>query len=299
MTPTLTKAADRPNGPLATPLRLGRIVAAALVAGLLSACAFGGDDAVTFEDVEPAESIYARAEAEFAEGNYALAAQIFDELERLHPTSRLTKRAMLRATEASYREGDYDKAALSGRRFLEFYPSDESADYAQYLIALSFYDQITDVDRDQAVTRSALQSLRELTNRYPDSEFAREGQLKLDLTLDHLAGKEMMIGRFYLERNQYIGAINRFRTVLETYQTTSHTPEALHRLVEAYLALGVVTEAQTAAAVLGHNFPGSDWYLDSYALLTGRDLRPAVDEGSWISQAWGVMKDTVGDVDLF
>lgn len=264
-----------------------RAAAFFLALGPLGGCAYvGGDDAPVVADVTPAPELFARAEQAFAATDYKTAAKLYDEVERLHPTSTYTKRAVLKSAEASYRDYDYDKAQLSASRFLEFYPSDAQAPYAQYLIAMSYYSQITDVDRDQAVTRVALQKLRELINRYPDSEYAREAQVKLDLTIDQLAGKEMTVGRYYLKRKQYIGAINRFKTVVEQYQNTTHVPEALHRLVECYLALGVVKEAQTAAAVLGHNFPGSDWYLDSYALLTGRDLRPEVDEGSWIAQVW-------------
>lgn len=256
-----------------------------ILLALTAACSSTSDDQALPED-EPLEQIYARAEAAREAGNYRTAAANYDEVERLYPTSQLAKRSILQSAEASYRAGDFDKAILAAQRFLDFYPSDSSAPYAQYLVSVSHYDQIVDVGRDQARTQEALQALRELINRYPDSEYSVDAQLKLDLTLDHLAGKEMEIGRFYLKRGQYIGAINRFRTVIERYQTTSHAPEALHRLVEAYLALGVAREAQSAAAVLGHNFPGSDWYQDSFALLTGRDLRPAADEESWITQTW-------------
>lgn len=261
---------------------------------LLSGCSyfgFGGDEEVKAADEVPVEDIFARAQAAEAGREFRRAASLYDEVERLYPTSSYAKRAILGSARSSYRFGDYDKAILAAGRYLDFYPSDEQAPYAQYLIAVSHYDQITDVGRDQARTKAALQSLRELINRYPDSQYTKEAQLKLDLTLDHLAGKEMQIGRYYLTRGQYIGAINRFRTVIEQYQTTTHVPEALHRLVEAYLALGIEKEAQTAAAVLGHNFPGSDWYQDSYALLTGRDLRPEVDKGSWMNQVWDGLVD--------
>ena len=165
-------------------------------------------------------------------------------------------------------------ARASAGRYLDLYPSDVDAPYAQYLIALTYYDNIADVRRDQATTKNALEELTELTQRYPDSDFARDARLKIDLTLNHIAGKEMTIGRYYLKRGHHMAAVNRFRVVLEKYQTTAHTPEALHRLVEAYLSLGLDREAQTAAAVLGENFIGSDWYAASYALLEGKDLRP-------------------------
>ncbi len=265
------------------------IVRSALAAALavsLSACAFYDDDAPVSRVDPPVEEIFAQAEALYEAGSYGSATKQYDEVERLYPTSSYAKRAILKSAQSSHAEGDFGKAAISAGRFLDFYPSDERAPFAQYLIAISHYDQIVDVGRDQARTKQALQSLRELIARYPSSPYAAEAKLKLDLTLDHLAGKEMEIGRYYLKRGQYIGAINRFRAVVEDYQTTSHVAEALHRLVEAYLALGVTKEAQTAAAVLGHNFPGSDWYLDSYALLTGRDLRPERDDESWIVKAY-------------
>ncbi len=272
-----------PAGTSAAALR--RVLAAfAVIVGLAACASEGGPEGA--QDTRTAEELYAAAEALAAERQYRAAARAFDEVERLHPTSQYAKRAILASATMSYRNGDYDQAIGSAQRYLDFYPSDTRADEAQYLVALSHYDQITDVGRDQARTRAALQALRLLIARYPNSDYRREAEFKVDLTLDHLAGKEMEVGRFYLNRGQYIAAINRFRTVVEQYQQTAHTAEALHRLVEAYLALGVVSEAQTAAAVLGHNFPGSPWYVDSYALLTGVDLRPEEDEGSWISQAW-------------
>lgn len=266
-------------------IRMATLLAGAAV-GVIGCAVWGDDASVAVEETESAQQIFARADDAFRAKEYKSAINLFEEVERVHPTSAFTKRAIIKSAHASFLDYDYDKTALTAARFLEFYPSDEQAPFAQYLVAMSFYSQITDVDRDQAVTKAALQSLREVVNRYPQSDYAREAKLKMDLTLDHLAGKEMVVGRYYLKRRQYIGAINRFQTVIESYQGSAHTAEALHRLVEAYLALGVVKEAQTAAAVLGHNFPGSDWYTYSYALLTGRDLTPKEDEGSWISQMW-------------
>lgn len=258
-------------------------LAAAVLLGL-AGCS-GGPKAEDMAEA-PASELYAKAEAALADGNEEEAARLYDEVERLHPTSQWAKRAIIMSAFASHAAGDYDKAILAAGRYLDFYPSDKDAPYAQYLVAISHYDQIVDVGRDQARTRQALQALRELVNRYPDSEYAREGRLKLDLTLDHLAGKDMEVGRYYLKRGNYVGAIERFRTVVERYETTSHVEEALHRLVESYLALGVTREAQAAAAVLGHNFPGSDWYLDSYALLTGHDLRPEPPSDSWLNKVY-------------
>jgi outer membrane protein assembly factor BamD len=190
---------------------------------------------------------------------------------------------------AHYREARYDDALNAIDRFLSLHPGHQSAPYAYYLRALCYYEQIADVTRDQKNTELALGALSEVVRRYPGTGYARDAQLKIDLTYDHLAGKDMEIGRFYLTRGEYHAAINRFRRVIEQYQTTTHVPEALHRLTEAYLALGIVDEAQTAAAVLGHNYPGSEWYADSYLLLTGVDSRPQENKGSWISRTFGAI----------
>ena len=193
---------------------------------------------------------------------------------------------MLMSAYASYEANDYEDAIAAIDRFVALHPGNKDAPYAHYLIAISYYEQIADVGRDQKITQQALKALDDVVDRYPESEYARDARLKIDLASDHLAGKEMEIGRYYLRRGEYAAAINRFRNVIESYQTTTHVPEALHRLTEAYLALGVTTEAQTAAAVLGYNYPGSRWYQDSYALLTGENLEPAEDRDSWISRLW-------------
>jgi outer membrane protein assembly factor BamD len=253
-----------------------------LLAGLL---AFGlagcGDDEPVAEDM-PADSIYQRAEAELAEGNAEEAGKLFDEVERLYPYSQWAKRAMIMSAFAYYQAGRYDLAEQAARRYIDFFPADKDAAWAQYLIGLSYYDQIVDVGRDQELTLKALRALRETELRYPDSEYAREAKLKYDLTLDHLAGKEMEIGRYYLKRGHPLAAINRFRAVVEEYQTTSQTAEALHRLVESYLLLGLTDEAQTAGAILGYNFAATSWYRDSYALLTGQGLSPEATGSGWL-----------------
>ena len=247
----------------------------------LGACS---DDESLTDDARPAEAIFTDAGNLERLGDYERAAELYDDVERLYPYSQLAKTAMIRSAEASYKAQEYTSARLSAERFLDFFPSDEQAPFAQYLIALSYYDQISDVGRDQGDTIRARQALTELIERYPNTDFARDAELKRDLTVDNIAGKEMEIGRYYLGRRHYTAAINRFRTVVEEYNTTSQTPEALHRLVEAYLSLGVTREAQNAAAVLGYNFPGSDWYVDSYALLTGERLKPTYDEESWLGR---------------
>ena len=258
-----------------TTLRLIRLAAALSMAAALAGCSlFGGDDdEISLEDAPP-DQIFQMGEAQLADGDAITAAQTFNEIERLYPFSQLAKRAIIMSAFSSYTAGDYGTARLSARRYLDLYPSDKDASYAQHLIALTYYDNIVDVGRDQAMTQRALKALREVVSRYPDSDFARDAQLKIDLTLDHLAGKEMEIGRYYLKRGHYTAAINRFRVVVDKYETTSQTPEALHRMVEANLALGLENEALASAAVLGHNYPGSDWYANSYALLTGRNLLP-------------------------
>ncbi len=269
-----------------TATMLRSLVFTAALAALVS-CSSDDDD-INFvdDDTRPANVLLAEANAALDAGDPEEAAVLYEEVERLHPWSPEAKEAMIQASFSYYQAGQYEQAALAAQRFLQFYPADREAARAQYLIGVSYYDQIVDVGRDQANTRRALQELRTVGDRYPGTSYARDAKLKIDLTLDHLAGKEMDVGRFYLKRGQQVAAINRFRTVIERYQTTTHAPEALHRLVESYLALGVTSEAQTAAAVLGHNFPGSDWYADSYALLTGVDLRPDEDSDSWISKSY-------------
>ncbi|WOF74657.1 outer membrane protein assembly factor BamD [Parvibaculaceae bacterium PLY_AMNH_Bact1] len=252
---------------------------------VLGACS-GDDDAEIVYNERPVEQIYNKALNLLEVNKFRLAAAEFDEVERQHPYSQWARRAMLMASYCYYQTNDYDSAILSAQRFIALHPGNKDAAYAHYLMGISFYEQISDVGRDQGMTQSALATLSEVVRRFPETEYARDARLKIDLTFDHLAGKEMEIGRYYLNQQSYVAAINRFRSVIVTYQTTTHVPEALHRLTESYLSLGVVTEAQTAAAILGHNFPGSDWYEDSYALLSGNDLEPRENQDSWMSKAW-------------
>jgi outer membrane protein assembly factor BamD len=258
-----------------TTLRLIRLATALSMAAALAGCSIfsNDDDDFSLEEIPPGQ-IFQMGEAQLADGDAIGAAKTFNEIERLYPFSQLAKRAIIMSAFASYSAGDLGNARSSARRYLDLYPSDKDAAYAQHLIALTYYNNIVDVGRDQATTQRALKALREVVSRYPDSDFARDAELKIDLTLDHLAGKEMEVGRYYLKRGHYSAAINRFRVVVDKYETTSQTPEALHRMVEANLALGLENEALASAAVLGHNYPGSDWYANSYALLTGRNLLP-------------------------
>ncbi|KYO55268.1 outer membrane protein assembly factor BamD [Tistrella mobilis] len=268
--------------------RTHRILRAGLLAACvaaLAACSSDDDDRPAYVE-RPVEQIYAQAANELDQGEYRKAAQSFDEVERQHPYSTWATEAQLMAAYSYYQANQYEDAIATAQRFIDLHPGNPNVAYAYYLVGLCHYERISDVGRDQEMTRKSLEAFQEVVRRFPDSAYARDARLKIDLARDHLAGKEMEIGRYYLTRGLYIAAINRFRTVIERYQTTTHVPEALHRLVEAYLSLGIEREAQTAAAVLGYNYPGSDWYEDSYALLTGRNLQPVEDKGSWISRAF-------------
>jgi outer membrane protein assembly factor BamD len=258
-------------------------LAAALV---LSACS--GDVAgrsVPLESYSP-EELYRLAEIELETGRPRDAAPLFGEVERLYPYSEWAKRALIMQAFAYHRDRDFENARASAQRFIDFYPADEDAAYAKYLLALSFYDQVDDVGRDQGLTFQALQALRRVIEEHPESEYARSAILKFDLAFDHLGGKEMEIGRYYLRRGNHQAAANRFRVVVEQFQTTSHTPEALYRLIETSLALGLRDEAQTAGAILGYNFQSTDWYQDGFALLTGQGLRPEAQPTGWLSTVW-------------
>ncbi|HYM30810.1 MAG TPA: outer membrane protein assembly factor BamD [Candidatus Cybelea sp.] len=259
-------------------------IAAAMGLGLLTAACGGTKD--TYVE-RPVEELYNTAQDDMSRGEYAKAAKDFDEVDRQHPYSVWAGKAQLMSAYAYYQYNKYDEAILAAERYKELHPGNKDVAYAYYLIAICYYEQIADVARDQKITDLALGSLEEVVRRFPNTEYARDAKLKIDLARDHLAGKEMTIGRYYLRRGEYLAAINRFRAVVEKYQTTTHVPEALERLTEAYLALGVVDEAQTAAAVLGHNYPGSEWYQRSYTLLTGFDLQPVENKGSWLSRTWG------------
>ncbi|PVA12115.1 outer membrane protein assembly factor BamD [Pelagivirga sediminicola] len=236
-----------------------------------------------------AQQIFERGEYDLAANKPALAAQSFSEVERLYPYSDLTKRAVIMQAFSYHLDESYEESRSAAQRYIDFYPTDEDAAYAQYLLALSYYDQIDEVGRDQGLTFQALQALRKVIEIYPDSEYARSAMLKFDLAFDHLAAKEMEVGRFYLKRDHFTASINRFRVVVEDFQTTSHTAEALHRLVEAYLSLGLTDEAQTAGAILGHNFRSTPWYQDSYRLLTSRGLKMEARGDNWLAQVYRQM----------
>jgi outer membrane protein assembly factor BamD len=249
-----------------------RLAAAVLTASLvlpLAGCATGGkktkaDTQYVARDVN---TLYNLAKKRLDRGEYATAGAVFDEVERQHPYSVWARRAQLMSAFSYYAAKDYTKSIESARRFLSIHPGNRDAPYAYYLIALSYYEQITDVTRDQSTTRQALDALGELVRRYPDTRYAGDARLKIDLVRDHLAGKEMEIGRFYQRRGQWLASVMRFRMVVDQYQSTSHTPEALMRLTESYLALGIPEEARRSAAVLGANYPNTKWYERAYSLV--------------------------------
>jgi len=220
-------------------------------------------------------TLYSAAKQRLDQHQYKLAAALFDEVERQHPYSVWARRAQLMGAFSYYLAKDYPAAIQSAQRFLAVHPGNRDAPYAYYLIGVSYYEQISDVTRDQKITQQALDALGELTRRYPNSRYAADARLKIDLVRDHLAGKEMEVGRFYEKRGQWLAASMRFRTVIDQYQTTTHVPEALMRLTETYLALGVPAEAQKAAAILGANYPGTDWYQRAYRLMQENQSRVA------------------------
>ena len=260
-----------------------RLAAAGLLALMLAACSDKPPEYVE----RPVEELYNSALNQLYQKNYEESARLFDEVERQHPYSSWAAKAQLMAAFAQYQDSKYDDAINTLDRFIDLHPGHKDIAYAYYLRGISYYEQISDVERDQKMTQKALENLGEVVRRFPDSKYARDAKFKMDLTRDHLAGKHMAIGRFYLNRGEYLAAINRFRIVVKDFQTTTHVPEALHRLVEAYLALGVVDEAQKNAAVLGYNYPGSQWYADSYALLTGVDVSAdKSDNRGWLARTW-------------
>lgn len=267
------------NGYILEMMRISRSLRLASTAIVLtvalSACTVNEEP----EYVErPVSSIYNEAMDLLQNTQYRDAAQQFDEVERQHPYSVWATKAQLMAAYAYYQSNRYDDAIIALDRFTQLHPANRDVAYAYYLKALSYYEQISDVARDQKMTDLALNALNEVVKRFPNSEFARDAKIKIDLTYDHLAGKEMEIGRYYLNQKYYLAAINRFRTVVEKFDTTTHVPEALHRLTESYLALGIQSEARKTASVLGHNFPNSEWYSDSFYLFEGKPVEQDEDK---------------------
>jgi len=256
-----------------------------VLATMLGACSLFDKDAVAPD--EPADKLY-------NEGLYLLnqkkdpkeAAKKFEEVDRQHPYSEWARKSLIMSAYAYYESGAYDDCVNSARRYVTLHPGSPDAAYAQFLIGSSYFDQIPEISRDQARTEKAVESLEEVVRKYPNSEYAVAAKRKIEMARDQLAGKEMEVGRWALQRREYTGAINRFKVVVTRYQRTRHVEEALMRLTEAYMALGIVDEAQTSAAVLGHNFPESRWYKDAYTLMQSRGLQPTENKASWISQAF-------------
>lgn len=250
---------------------------------LLAACGGSTKDAYI---EKPVDDLYNQAMDEMVEERYAQSAKSFDQVESQHPYSIWATKAQLMSAYALYESGSYSEAIIAADRFIQLHPGNHDVAYAYYLKAISYYVQIVDVGRDQKTTELALKALDDVVRRFPDTKYARDAKLKLDFTRDHLAGKEMEIGRYYLKRGYYLAAMNRFKRVIDKYQTTTHVPEALERLVECDLALGLVGEARKNAAVLGYNYPGSEWYGDAYALLQGTQ-EPDAQAQSWFGRTVG------------
>jgi outer membrane protein assembly factor BamD len=274
---------------------LSQALLAVALAGTLGACAGREREARLQYQEQPVEQLYNRAADLMDQRRWTEAATAFEEVERQHPYSSWARRSMLMTAYAKYQSNQYDDSIAAARRFIQLHPGNEGAPYAYYLISICNFEQIMDVGRDQKTTELTLDALNDVVRRYPQSDYARDARLKIDMVYDQLAGKEMEIGRFYLKREQHLSAINRFKKVVDDQhlQTTSHVPEALHRLVEAYLSLGMIEEAQRSAAVLGHNFPGDKWYQRTYALMGERGVQP-VEEGEAQRRGW--LSRTIGRV---
>ena len=261
-------------------------LAALALFGGLSGCGVLKTTADVSVENLSAKEIYDLGETKLNKRRHTDAAQYFGEVERLYPYSEWAKRGVIMQAFAFHLGEDYENSRAAAQRYIDFYPADDDAAYAQYLLALSYYDQIDEVGRDQGLTVKALQELRKVIELYPNSKYAKESVDKFDLAMNHLAAKEMEVGRYYLKRGHFGAAVKRFRIVVQDFQTTAQTPEALHRLVEAYLSLGLKSEAQAAGAILGHNYKDTQWYNSSYDLLTQKGLKADVIGNNWLSQVY-------------
>jgi len=294
-TTDVTPKGQNPNMVFQRVAHGGRAVRTALVAAsvvalplLVSGCMSGEADvdlATYVEQTDPADALYNQGLANLNAGRLKEASRKFDAVDRQHPYSEFARKSLVMGAFANYRQGNYDDAINSAKRYLALYPSSEDAAYAQYIVGLSYFRQIRDVTQDQKESRRAIEAMEEVVQRWPESEYVDDAREKVRFARDQLAGKEMQVGRYYLERREFIAAAKRFRYVVENYSNTRHVEEALARLVETYYAMGLASEAQTAAAVLGHNYPDSQWYKDSYKLLQTGGLEPRENGGSWIVKA--------------
>lgn len=268
--------------------RLALSSGAVVLTMALAGCASGEKDidlSKYVESIDPADKLYNEGLANLDAGRLDEASKKFAAVDRQHPYTEYARKSLVMAAFTNYRKGNYEEAIAMAKRYNTLYPTSDESAYAYYIIGLSYFRQIPDVTRDQAASRRAIAAMQEVVDRFPNSEYVEDAKTKIRFARDQLAGKDMQIGRYYLERKEYLGAIKRFRNVVEEYSNTRQVEEALARLVEAYYALGLVSEAQTAAAVLGKNFPDSSWYKDSYKLLQGGGLEPRENQGSWISKA--------------
>lgn len=264
-----------------------KIVAAIFLIGLgLAGCSSSNTEALKALNPDPPGVMYSEADALLANGRHEAAAKKFEEIDRHHPYAQEARRAMVLAAYAYYKAGKYPEAVAAAQRYAVMHPGTKDAALAHHVIASSHFDEIKDPMRDQSATRKAITELKTLVSRYPDSPYARQAENRIRIGEDALAASEMTVGRYYLQRANYVAAINRFKTVVAEHQTTAQVEEALMRLTETYMALGIQNEAQASAAVLGHNFPQSPWYRDAHALLQKYGLKPEASEGSWVSQQW-------------
>lgn len=269
---------------------LGRAVLVTLLsAGFLAGCAKENDDIdlnAYVDTIEPADLLYNQGLANMNAGRFKEASKKFDAVDRQHPYSEFARKANVLAAFTSYKQGRFDDAIQAARRFTTLYPTHEDASYAQYIIGISYFSQMPVITRDQRDTKLAIQNFNELIERYPESIYVEDAKNRRRIAVDQLAGKEMQIGRYYLERREYAAALTRFRTVVEDFSNTRHVEESLARLTETYLSMGLVAEAQTAAAILGNNFPDSEWYQSSFKLLQSGGLEPRENTGSWLSRTF-------------
>lgn len=273
-----------------------RSLAVLTCVAMLAACANSETSSSDFVDnIEPADRLYNKALADLDSGDTKDASKRLQEIDQQHPYSEYSRRSMVLQTFLNYRGKKYDDAVNLGRRFVSLYPGDPEAAYAQYLIGMSYFRQMPDVTRDQTVTARAYNAFNTVVQRYPESEYVEDSKTKMRIALDQLAGKEMLNGRYYQERREFLAAINRYRRVVERYQTTRHIEEALARLTESYLSIGLAHEARNSAAVLGHNFPESQWYKDSLALLAKTGDVPQVNPDSSISRAFEQPVPTIAE----
>ena len=259
----------------------------ALISLLSSSCSDSQNNiGIGVSEDKAAEEIFNSGERELIRRRYNDAAEKFKEVERLYPYSDWAKRALIMQVYTFHKGKEYENVVSAANRFIEFHPKDKDIPYAYYLIGLSYYDQVLAIGRDQKLTQEALKIFKLIIKEYPDSEYASSSQIKFDFLKNQLASKEMEVGRYYLKRSHYVSAINRFRGIIEDFSTTSQVPEALHRLVEAYLSLGLTDEAQTAGAILGYNYKSNEWYERSFELLSSKGLKPKSLGNSWLSQIY-------------